>query len=188
MIAKELMHIVHHLGCGDPAHGIARQKLDGNPYWPDDWPRLPARSPHERYVLLLPWPSRKTQDDKGRVRWTLFGGSEQGPARPFGRAFIPPRGGKCRGSGPKASSAACWPRPTTRSRKPWPIFARRAFAFTPIRPPRSCPLLERRAAAQMDRALSLGKGLAPRRPLPVDLLPLEVPARGGAAGPIWPAS
>ncbi len=81
MIAKELMHIVHHLGCGDPAHGIARKTLDGNPYWPEDLETLGAPE-HERYVLLFPLALSKTQDDKGRVRWTLFGGSEQGPARP----------------------------------------------------------------------------------------------------------
>ena len=28
------------------------------------------------------------KDDKGRLRWTLFGSSEQGPARPFWRGFF----------------------------------------------------------------------------------------------------
>ncbi len=86
MIAKELMHVVHHLGCGNPAHGIARKKLEDNPYWPDDLEASGA-PPQERYVLLLPLALSKTQDDKGRVRWTLFGGSEQGPARPFWKSF-----------------------------------------------------------------------------------------------------
>ncbi len=86
MIAKELMHVVHHLGCCDPAHGIARKKLDGNPYWPSDM-ETAGEPPHERYVLLLPLALSKTQDDKGRVRWSLFGGSEQGPARPFWKSF-----------------------------------------------------------------------------------------------------
>ena len=34
------------------------------------------------------WRFRKTQDDKGRVRWTLFGASEQGPAKAFWRGFF----------------------------------------------------------------------------------------------------
>ena len=34
---------------------------------------------------LLPLALSRTQDDKGRIRWTLFGGSEQGPAAPSGR-------------------------------------------------------------------------------------------------------
>ena len=38
-------------------------------------------------MLLLPLSLSKTQDDKGRVRWSLFGGSEQGPARPFWKSF-----------------------------------------------------------------------------------------------------
>ena len=42
---------------------------------------------HERYVVLAPLALGRTQDDKGRVRWTLFGGSEQGPARAFWRGF-----------------------------------------------------------------------------------------------------
>ena len=42
---------------------------------------------HERYVLLLPLALSKTQDDKGRVRWTLFGGSEQGPGKAFWKGF-----------------------------------------------------------------------------------------------------
>ena len=49
--------------------------------------RRAGRLPHERYVLLAPLALSKTQDDKGRVRWTLFGGSEQGPARAFWKGF-----------------------------------------------------------------------------------------------------
>src|SRR5262249_682593 len=43
---------------------------------------------HERYVVLLPLALSQTQDDKGRVRWTLFGASEQGPAKAFWRSFF----------------------------------------------------------------------------------------------------
>ncbi len=43
---------------------------------------------HERYVTLLPLALSKTLDDKGRVRWTVFGASEQGPARAFWRSFF----------------------------------------------------------------------------------------------------
>jgi hypothetical protein len=41
----------------------------------------------ERYVLLLPVALSKTQDYLGRVRWTLFGNSEQGPERAFWQSF-----------------------------------------------------------------------------------------------------
>ncbi len=35
----------------------------------------------------MPLAFSKTQDDKGRVRWTFFGGSEQGPDRAFWKSF-----------------------------------------------------------------------------------------------------
>ena len=86
MVAKELVHVAWQLGHNDPAHGIASKKLDGNPYWPDELAASGA-PPQERYVLLLPLALSKTQDDKGRVRWTLFGGSEQGPGKAFWKSF-----------------------------------------------------------------------------------------------------
>ena len=38
-LAAQLVHVVEHLGHGRPAHGIARQKLEGNPYWPEELAR-----------------------------------------------------------------------------------------------------------------------------------------------------
>ncbi len=43
---------------------------------------------HERYVVLMPLALARTQDDKGRVRWTLFGCSEQGPGKAFWKSFF----------------------------------------------------------------------------------------------------
>ena len=83
-IAGELLHVVERLGRGDPAHGIAHNELRNNPFWPDEL-QQPGAPPHERFVLILPLALSRTQDDKGRIRWTLFGGSEEGPARPFWR-------------------------------------------------------------------------------------------------------
>jgi len=85
-IAAQLLHALRRLGRCEPAHGISRQKLHGNPYWPADLCQAGAPA-HERYVLLAPLALSRTQDDKGRVRWTLFGGSEQGPARAFWQGF-----------------------------------------------------------------------------------------------------
>ena len=86
LIADELLHIMQRLGKRDPAHGIAQKKLEGNPFWPEDLQASGAPA-HERYVLLLPLALSKTQDDKGRVRWTLFGSSECGPGRAFWKSF-----------------------------------------------------------------------------------------------------
>ncbi len=87
-LGEQLVRAMEHLGNGRPAHGIARAKLEGNPYWPDELSEHAGRLPHERYVALAPLALSRTQDDKGRVRWTLFGGSEQGPARAFWKGFF----------------------------------------------------------------------------------------------------
>jgi Peptidase family M28 len=86
-IGRQILDAVRDLGEGRPAQGLAKGKLAGNPCWP---PELAERAPlltHERYVLLLPLALSRTQDDKGRVRWTLFGSSELGPAAAFWQSF-----------------------------------------------------------------------------------------------------
>ena len=85
-LARNLLTPLRHLGRGEPAHGIAKNKLEGNPCWPREL-QLSGSQDHERYVVLLPFALSRTQDDKGRVRWTVLGGSEQGPARAFWRGF-----------------------------------------------------------------------------------------------------
>ncbi|MGA2065743.1 MAG: M28 family peptidase [Thermoguttaceae bacterium] len=87
LLALEILHVLVHLGRGEPAHGIARGKLRGNPYWPQRLAEHGAPA-GERYVLLLPLALSRTQDDRGRVRWTLFGTSERGPGRAFWRGFF----------------------------------------------------------------------------------------------------
>ena len=73
---------------GSEDHGISEYKLRDNPYWP---PELAKRShvlEHERFVLLLPLALSITQDFIAHLRWTLFGNSEQGPARAFWMGFF----------------------------------------------------------------------------------------------------
>jgi hypothetical protein len=86
-IACQIVKILVHLGRSESAHGIGKVKLTDNPYWPPSLADRAGRLKHERYVILLPLSLSRTQDDKGRVRWTLFGGSEQGPARAFWKGF-----------------------------------------------------------------------------------------------------
>src|SRR5438105_1902058 len=86
-IAHQVLCALVHLGNGRPAHGFARGKLKDNVYWPDELAAHAGKLSHERYVLLMPLALSRTQDDKGRVQWTLFGGSEQGPARGFWKSF-----------------------------------------------------------------------------------------------------
>jgi hypothetical protein len=87
-LARHVVHALRELDHGRRVHGLARHKLEGNPAWPPELAQRKAPRDDERYVTLLPLALSQTQDDKGRVRWTLFGGSEQGPARAFWRGFF----------------------------------------------------------------------------------------------------
>jgi hypothetical protein len=87
-VARQLLRQLVQLGGEQHGHAIAHGKLVDNPYWSLDLARQAAKLPAEPYVLLLALALSRTLDDKGRVRWTLFGGSEQGPARPFWRGFF----------------------------------------------------------------------------------------------------
>lgn len=89
-----LIDIAHHvfarlvpLGQGEEEHGIAPQKLRNNPYWPAELAAAASCLEHERFVLLLPLALSLTQDDKAHIRWTLYGNSEQDPARAFWKGF-----------------------------------------------------------------------------------------------------
>ncbi|HWU25043.1 MAG TPA: M28 family peptidase [Rhizomicrobium sp.] len=84
-IAHQLLRGVLTLATGKGVPRVGHRHLAGNPYWPAI---LAQRSPaQERIVFLAPLALSKTQDDKGRVRWTLFGGSHLGPARGFWASF-----------------------------------------------------------------------------------------------------
>ncbi len=86
-IAGEVLGRLVALCRGKGGEDVAAYKLRENPYWPE---QLAARAhclKQERFVLLLPLALSLTQDDKARLRWTLFGSSEQGPARAFWKSF-----------------------------------------------------------------------------------------------------
>ncbi|MGD0655757.1 MAG: M28 family peptidase [Thermoguttaceae bacterium] len=87
-LAGEFLTVMEHLGNGRPLHGISKAKLEGNPYWPPELAQHAGNLSHERYVIIAPLALSRTQDDKGRVRWTLFGGSEQGPEWAFWQGFF----------------------------------------------------------------------------------------------------
>jgi hypothetical protein len=87
LIASQVVPALERLDREQPAQGISRAKLEGNPYWPKELAELPGSIPHERYVTFLPLALSKAQDDKGRVRWMFYGSSEQGPDRAFWKSF-----------------------------------------------------------------------------------------------------
>src|SRR5262249_37674643 len=87
VIAREILKEVVNLGHGRPTPQIGKANLQDNPYWPPALAERAGKLNHEKYVILASVALSKTQDDKGRVRWTLFGASEQGPAKAFWKGF-----------------------------------------------------------------------------------------------------
>jgi hypothetical protein len=86
-VAKQLLETLDHVLQGKPAQGLTQQDLTDNPYWPEELAQHVADLKHEACVIIAPLALSKTQDDKGRIRWTLFGGSERGPAKAFWKSF-----------------------------------------------------------------------------------------------------
>jgi len=86
-IARQVLGKLGRLLDGNPDTALPRLHPTENPYWP---PELAAETklPQERCLILLPLSLSRTQDDKGRVHWTLFGNSEQGPGRAFWMSFF----------------------------------------------------------------------------------------------------
>jgi hypothetical protein len=85
-IAKQLMTRLKRLQDGNPDTGLPRHVSRNNPFWPPEL--ASANLQNDPCVLLLPLSLSRTQDDKGRVRWTLFGNSEQGPSKAFWKSFF----------------------------------------------------------------------------------------------------
>ena len=91
LLANEILKQIVELGEGKPAYNISGQmgrNLLDNPYWPPELAAQAGKLPHERYIVFLPLALSKTQDDKGLVRWTFFGSSEQGPEQAFRKSFF----------------------------------------------------------------------------------------------------
>ncbi|HQR06106.1 MAG TPA: M28 family peptidase [Gemmatales bacterium] len=84
-IAKDLLKRLKRLQDGNPDTGLPKHISQDNPYWSPEIEE--AHLDNDPCVLLLPLALSRTQDDKGRVRWTLFGNSEQGPGKAFWKSF-----------------------------------------------------------------------------------------------------
>lgn len=89
-IGRQIMNCLIKLGKGLPEHyihGHGGRNLKDNPYWPPDLSMRAGTLDHERYVALLPLMLSRTQDDKGRTTWALFGNSIDGPDKAFWKSF-----------------------------------------------------------------------------------------------------
>ena len=90
-IGQQMMDHLILLGKGKLPPSIAGRKnrnLKDNPFWPDDLAEKAGSLFYERYVTFASLSLSKTKDDKGRGRWTFFGGSEQGPEKAFWKSFF----------------------------------------------------------------------------------------------------
>jgi hypothetical protein len=74
---------------GAAAHGLSRTLLEENAAWPPELAAAAASSGlRDRAIAIaLSLALSRTQDDKGNVRWTLFGISHHGAAPAFWRSF-----------------------------------------------------------------------------------------------------
>ena len=89
-VGSQVIHNLVKLGRGLPEHYIAGhggENLRDNPYWPAELSARAGKLSNERFVTLLPLMLSRTQDDKGRVIWTLFGNSIHDPEYAFWKSF-----------------------------------------------------------------------------------------------------
>jgi hypothetical protein len=87
-IAQRVTRELDQLIAGRP-HELSAALLEGNPAWPGELVASAAlrREAGQPLVLALALALSRTQDDKGNVRWTLFGLSHDGPGAAFWRSF-----------------------------------------------------------------------------------------------------
>ena len=86
-IARHFLGNLAKLANGSHPQGMAASTLHDSPCWTRELAERAGELEHERYISFAPLALSRTQDDKGRVRWTLFGGSEQGPEKAFWKSF-----------------------------------------------------------------------------------------------------
>jgi hypothetical protein len=87
---RQIMNNLIKLGKGITEHylhGHGGENLKDNPYWPPELALKAGTLLHERYITLLPLMLSRTQDDKGRIIWSLFGNSIHDPETAFWKSF-----------------------------------------------------------------------------------------------------
>jgi hypothetical protein len=70
-------------------HLLSQALLEDNPAWPAALRDLAKRDAfrEDAFAIALSLALSRTQDDKGNVRWTLFGCSDEGNSKPFWASF-----------------------------------------------------------------------------------------------------
>jgi hypothetical protein len=87
-IARHLVGELAKLASGS-AHELSHTLLSGNPAWPPSLVEAArdGRYPQRPFFVMQALALSRTQDDKGNVRWTLFGASHESPSVVFWRGF-----------------------------------------------------------------------------------------------------
>jgi len=87
-IASHLVLELRKLAAGS-THEFSRTLLDGNLAWPEALAAAAraGRYPQRPFFVVQTLALSRTQDDKGNVRWTVFGASHQPAAAVFWRGF-----------------------------------------------------------------------------------------------------
>ena len=90
-LTKIATHLVAELGklASGVTHELSRTLLDGNRAWPESLAAAAraGRYPRHPFFVLQTLALSRTQDDKGNVRWTLFGSSHEPASAIFWRGF-----------------------------------------------------------------------------------------------------
>jgi len=87
-IAGHLVAELHKLATGS-THEFSRTLLENNPAWPESLAAAArdGRYPQGPFFVMQTLALSRTQDDKGNVRWTLFGASHEPASVVFWRGF-----------------------------------------------------------------------------------------------------
>jgi Predicted aminopeptidases len=87
-IADHLVAELHKLASGS-THEFSRTLLEGNLAWPESLAAAArdGRYPQRPFFVMQTLALSRTQDDKGNVRWTLFGASHEPASVVFWRGF-----------------------------------------------------------------------------------------------------
>ena len=90
-LAKIAGHLIAELGklASGSTHEFSRTLLDNNLAWPESLAAAAraGRYPQRPFFVMQPLALSRTQDDKGNVRWTLFGASHEPASLVFWRGF-----------------------------------------------------------------------------------------------------
>ncbi len=89
-IGRQIIVQMNELGYGTlPVSLVGHHQsvFANNIFWSEELAACQGNIKHEKYITIMPFTLSKTKDDKGRIHWTFFGASEQGPEKAFWKSF-----------------------------------------------------------------------------------------------------